>query len=849
MSRHHLLIAVCLLLALPAAAQQLCQLQINVTCTSGSNSSTSCMSTTINSGSNLCTGTFFTGFVGSGTAKFSGVANSLGLGDCFDSSIIGVPTTQPFAFCEGNASLAPGQSFTASTTISGITGDIIGFSGLFDQAKPDSEYFVYAVANVNAPTCTPTVSSPPVTRSGLDYQVTWTAVSDPTAQYLVEESTAPDFSANLRQTQINGRSQTYRHDVSTTTTYFYRVRPTNCANGSPQVSAPTSTTVQAPPPATSRNPEATVPLGTTQPVSIQVFIPGSASGPTALADPTFTASTDKPYLTVTPSSGTIPPNGTTVTVTASPGSLPAGASTGTLRVTTNGTQTTNVPISINLVTPVAPAGKTTPPPNALIIPVVTHVNGAAGPFLSDVRLTNASSQEMKYQITMSPTRTDATTSSKVTVVTVGAQETTALNDIVKNFFGFGATGAPSDVGFGSLEIRPVNSSSVQTFASSRTYVSDARGTLGQYIAAIPFANFATKRAAVIPGPGVPARPITKLSLQHVAQSAKFRTNFGLAEGSGEPASGIIRIFDAAGTNLKEVPFSLLPGEQQQINGFISANGIPTLTDGRLEVEVTSATGAVTAYASVLDNVTTDPLAVTPVDVSSISSTRYAVPGVAELNNGASNFHSDVRIFNGGAADVVANLTFYPQQNPGGAISAPPMSIARGQMKVLDNILPSLFNVANGGGSVVITTSSPSSLVATARTYSNVENNGTFGQFIPGLTPAEGMANGDRALQLLQLEQSDRFRSNLGLVELTGNPATVTVSLYLPDSKITPSFDVPLAGNEFRQLGRVIEAFLGPGSQTYNARIAVQVTAGSGRVTAYSSIIDNQSFDPTYVPAQ
>jgi hypothetical protein len=59
-----------------------------------------------------------------------------------------------------------------------------------------------------------------------------------------------------------------------------------------------------------------------------------------------------------------------------------------------------------------------------------------------------------------------------------------------------------------------------------------------------------------------------------------------------------------------VPFNLQPGEQQQLNGFINANGIPTLTDGRIEIEITSATGAVTAYASVLDNLTTDPLAVT-----------------------------------------------------------------------------------------------------------------------------------------------------------------------------------------------------------------------------------------------
>jgi len=36
---------------------------------------------------------------------------------------------------------------------------------------------------------------------------------------------------------------------------------------------------------------------------------------------------------------------------------------------------------------------------------------------------------------------------------------------------------------------------------------------------------------------------------------------------------------------------------------------------------------------------------------------------------------------------------------------------------------------------------------------------------------------------------------------------------------------------------------------YNARIAVSVTGGSGRVAAYGSVIDNKSLDPTYVPAQ
>ena len=60
-------------------------------------------------------------------------------------------------------------------------------------------------------------------------------------------------------------------------------------------------------------------------------------------------------------------------------------------------------------------------------------------------------------------------------------------------------------------------------------------------------------------------------------------------------------------------------------------------------------------------------------------------------------------------------------------------------------------------------------------------------------------------------------------------------------------DVTLAPNEFRQLGSILSS-LNAGN-TYNARIIVRVTSGSGRVTAYGSVVDNLTSDPTYVPAQ
>jgi hypothetical protein len=36
---------------------------------------------------------------------------------------------------------------------------------------------------------------------------------------------------------------------------------------------------------------------------------------------------------------------------------------------------------------------------------------------------------------------------------------------------------------------------------------------------------------------------------------------------------------------------------------------------------------------------------------------------------------------------------------------------------------------------------------------------------------------------------------------------------------------------------------------YNARISVKVIDGQGKVTAYGSVIDQKTQDPTFVPAQ
>jgi hypothetical protein len=60
-------------------------------------------------------------------------------------------------------------------------------------------------------------------------------------------------------------------------------------------------------------------------------------------------------------------------------------------------------------------------------------------------------------------------------------------------------------------------------------------------------------------------------------------------------------------------------------------------------------------------------------------------------------------------------------------------------------------------------------------------------------------------------------------------------------------EVQLQANEFRQINSLLRS-VGL-ADTYNARVSVRAIEGEGKVTAYASVIDMLTNDPTYVPAQ
>lgn len=708
----------------------------------------------------------------------------------------------------------------------------VEFNGCPTDISPATWFTASASTGCAAPDA-PDVYVDPEARSGDGYYLIWSPGVN-TSSYEVQESTDQNFTTATTRT-VTDILLTFTHTVSATTRYYYRIRSvSSCGLGFGPYSAVASIVITPNTAVAASNADLVASYGAQRVVVQKVRIPGIAgnvAGKTAVAQG-FKARVDKPWMTVSPSEGIIPPEGIDLTVTADPRELPVGTNTATviLETTANSNHTT-VPVSVNLVTPVSPNAGNSPLPNSLVIPAVAHAVGLGASFESDVRIANIGTQVMKYMVNFTPTRSDGTKAGQQSTIQIQPGETAALDDVLRNFYGLAVGGESVS---GVLEIRPLPTSSSSgnatapsvTIASSRTFAAGEFGTYGQYIPAIPFSDFVGRGKTI--------------SLQQVAESARYRTNLGLVEAAGEPASVVVSIYGDSGQRLGQYPIDMKPGEHMQLGRFMQSKG-HTVNDGRIEVTVTSSTGKVTAYASVLDNATQDPLLVMPVDPSKISANRFVLPGIAAV--GA--WRSDVRLYNAGTLPVAASLQFYNAGSSDPVTKA--ITIDAGKVVALDNVLTTFYNLSGAlGGSMVVTTTAKANLVVSARTY-NQTANGTYGQFIPAVTVAEGVGRGDRALQLLQVEESERFYTNLGLVELTGSPVTVEISAFTPDSKVAVKVNQPLRANEFLQLGHIL-ARLNLGT-TYNTRIAVRVIEGNGRITAYASLIDNKTKDPTYVPAQ
>ena len=284
-----------------------------------SGGSSTCTISVTNLGAGVCTGTWSAalGTFDPGTVT-NAHADALFGGACVQVNNVALPspvgthTKIDTAFaCQGSGALAPGATASMTGTVTpspSFTGNffdaayLVSFRSSTNTGTTGANSWGDLLIFIQNCTAVPTVAG--AAPSGAPYVVSWnsTTGSSSGGAYEIQEATKSDFSDAITFGEPNPTA-TFTHTVTAATTFFYRVRPVTCG-GSPGSFGPSAQIVILPPqPPTSRDFDLVVPLGSSTPVSQLITFTGLTPGAT------FSATTDKPYLTITPSTGTVRSDG------------------------------------------------------------------------------------------------------------------------------------------------------------------------------------------------------------------------------------------------------------------------------------------------------------------------------------------------------------------------------------------------------------------------------------------------------------------------------------------------------------------------------------------------------------
>ena len=224
-----------------------------------------------------------------------------------------------------------------------------------------------------------------------------------------------------------------------------------------------------------------------------------------------------------------------------------------------------------------------------------------------------------------------------------------------------------------------------------------------------------------------------------------------------------------------------------------------------------------------------------------------VPVVVHASGaGESQWRSDVALVGVGPDTAAVELRFH---SSAGVRSREVAVDSGGQVDIVDVVD---WITQGGSGSGALELCSDAELAVSSRTYdqrSALEPclaEGTLGQHFAAVDAGSGLVEGSSAV-LPQLRENDRFRTNLGLLNLSTDGARVTIVLLDSSGAELARYDVTvLPGRWWQDLRPLHER---TGLDHVDAGWArVHVVSGTG-ISAYASLIDNISNDPTTIPMQ
>jgi hypothetical protein len=472
-------------------------------------------------------------------------------------------------------------------------------------------------------------------------------------------------------------------------------------------------------------------------------------------------------------------------------------------------------------------GCTAPPPigqagaiNTTIVTAARSSGFGLTEWYTDVELYNPSSSLATAVLYYLPRNADNSVAAR-RAVTVLAGQALHLSDVVGGLFGQAQSA-------GALLV----SSAQPLLVTSRTDT----WSLGQFVPGLP------ESAALAAG--------QEGHLIQLSETDHSRTNLGLASISPAPITVTATLYRSTGERLGAMQLGVPPFGSVQVNQIIAKLGAAPVDDAYAVVHSDTPGARYYAYASVVDNVSRDPLTVLPVLASSTE--PLVLPAVAHTSGiNGTVWRTDLEVHNPGALQATYRLELLRSGQDNTTPAAATYTLDPGKSVRYADVVASVF-AAQGAGAIRVTPLS-GAVAASARTFTDT-GKGSLGQFIPAtpLSEASGPGTGAR---LLQLRQSGTWefgsRTNIGFVNATGAPITVTASLYAA----TDSYPGTLLGVHTETLPpygsrQVNEIFATVTTADLADCYAIVTASGpDARFFAYASVVDNQSGAPVYVPEQ
>jgi PKD repeat protein len=443
-----------------------------------------------------------------------------------------------------------------------------------------------------------------------------------------------------------------------------------------------------------------------------------------------------------------------------------------------------------------------------VLPVASLTSGAGSSFWrTELTISNQTANAANVDLLFLPAAGGTQLRNSVVL---GAGESltwdNALTDLFALAEGSGAVSIESN-GSGAAPLLRV---------SSRTFTTSTNGTYGQYVPALPSAEPAT---LFIPG---------------LEWNGNFRTNVGLVNHGSQPVSITLSLYDESGRLMGNAPMTLAAQSFQQS----SLMGIFPILNGQarnglaLRVQGTTA-GAVSAYASVIDNRSQDPILIPAKGVTARE--ELTVPVVARVPGARGTFwRSDVVIFNPTGTPMTLGLKL-----TGGTQPERSLTIASGETATIEDVVTWLGEGnAQGPLRINVSGNSYSPLVST-RTYTTREaDGGTYGQWIE----AFGSEQFRNVTFVTGLRSDSSFRTNVGLVNRSDAPVGATVALINTVGVVTAvPVVVPARGSLQLPAGALF-----PQVDTSALGVFSVKVESAEPLSSYGSVIDNGSGDPVFI---